>query len=61
MPEILRAEILSRGNGVLESLSFFAVILDTVAGGVLSFWFLGREYWIGVILVGIEGGVIAAC
>jgi MFS family permease len=50
MPEILPAEKLSRGNGVLESLSFLAVILGTVSGGVLSFVFLGDEIVIGCVL-----------
>jgi hypothetical protein len=45
--------MLSRGNGVLESLSFLAVILGTVMGGVLSQVFRGEEYWIGFILVGL--------
>src|SRR6516225_6427202 len=35
MPEILQPQLLSRGNGVLESLSFLAVILGTVFGGML--------------------------
>src|SRR5688572_3604415 len=51
MPEILQPHLLSRGNGVLESLSFLAVILGTVSGGVLSFVFLRREANIGIILV----------
>src|SRR5262245_43802511 len=50
MPEILQPQLLSRGNGLLESLSFLAVILGTVSGGVLSFVFLGREANIGIIL-----------
>ncbi len=50
MPEILPAAQLSRGNGILESLSFLAVILGTVCGGVLSYLFLGREWIIGAIL-----------
>jgi MFS family permease len=50
MPEILPPERLSKGNGVLESLSFFAVILGTVSGGVLSFLFLGEEVMIGAVL-----------
>lgn len=50
MPEILPAHQLSRGNGILESLSFLAVILGTVSGGVLSYLFLGNEVIIGVIL-----------
>lgn len=51
MPEILEPQLLSRGNGLLESLSFLAVILGTVCGGVLSFVFHGQETWIGVILL----------
>lgn len=54
MPEILQAHLLSRGNGLLESLSFLAVILGTVSGGVLSFLFLRQEYVIGEILVGLS-------
>src|SRR5262245_40148085 len=50
MPEILPPEQLSRGNGLLESLSFLAVILGTVSGGVLSYLFLRDEAVIGVIL-----------
>jgi MFS family permease len=50
MPEILQPHMLSRGNGVLESLSFLAVILGTVLGGVLSHVFRGEEHYIGLIL-----------
>ncbi len=53
MPEILQPHMLSRGNGLLESLSFLAVILGTVLGGVLSQIFRGEEYYIGLILVGL--------
>ena len=53
MPEILQPHMLSRGNGVLESLSFLAVILGTVMGGVLSHVFRGQEYYIGLILVAL--------
>jgi MFS family permease len=51
MPEILTPRMLSKGNGVLESLSFLAIILGTVVGGVLSTMFRGNEYLIGVVLV----------
>lgn len=51
MPEILQPHLLSRGNGILESLSFLATILGTVFGGILSLWFNGNEYVIGLILV----------
>ncbi len=53
MPEILEAELLSKGNGILESLSFLATILGTVMGGVLSFYFNTDEYIIGLILVSL--------
>ena len=53
MPEILQPHMLSRGNGILESLSFLAVILGTVVGGVLSDACDGHEYVIGLILVGL--------
>lgn len=53
MPEILESQLLSRGNGILESLSFLAVILGTVSGGVLSFVYLRREANIGLILVAL--------
>jgi MFS family permease len=57
MPEILPPHLLSKGNGLLESLSFLAVILGTVSGGVMSFlfhrseWFQNEEYYIGIVLL----------
>jgi MFS family permease len=51
MPEILQPQLLSRGNGLLESLSFLAVILGTVSGGVMSFVYQRREANIGVVLL----------
>lgn len=55
MPEILQPHLLSKGNGLLESLSFLAVILGTVTGGILSseYVFKGREYYIGLVLVAL--------
>jgi MFS family permease len=53
MPEILQPHLLSRGNGLLESLSFLAIILGTVFGGILSTMFRAQEYVIGIILVGL--------
>lgn len=53
MPEILPKEQLSKGNGILESLSFLAVILGTVTGGVLSFLYQRNEVIIGFILLGL--------
>ena len=61
MPEILQAHLLSRGNGVLESLSFLAVIFGTVTGGVLSYFCAGQEYVIGLLVVGLAVlGVLAS-
>ncbi len=55
MPEILQPQLLSRGNGILESLSFLAVILGTVIGGVLYGYFddTNREYCIGLVLLAL--------
>jgi MFS family permease len=53
MPEILQSQLLSRGNGILESLSFLAVILGTVGGGLLYDFFddFNEQYYIGLILL----------
>ena len=53
MPEILPHHQLSKGNGILESLSFLAVILGTVSGGVLSYLYQGQEVIVGFILFGL--------
>src|SRR5262249_35947401 len=53
MPEILQPQVLSKGNGVLESTTFLSAILGTVSGGILSLHFRNKEYWIGIILVGL--------
>jgi MFS family permease len=55
MPDILQPQLLSRGNGWLESLSFLAVILGTVAGGLLTdhFHHQHQEHFIGLILLGL--------
>jgi MFS family permease len=53
LPEILRPQLLSRGNGILESTSFLAVILGTVTGGVLSTKFRDQEWCIGALLVAL--------
>src|SRR5439155_11096052 len=55
MPEILQPQQLSRGNGLLQSLSFLAIILGTVCGGLLSDYFddENQQYYIGVILLGL--------
>jgi MFS family permease len=61
MPEILPKEKLSAGNGILESLSFLAVILGTVTGGVLSFLCQRNEWRIGLVLFGLAvAGAVAS-
>jgi MFS family permease len=63
MPEILPHSLLSKGNGVLESTSFLAVILGTVAGGMLSDrrLFKGQEEYIGLILLALAvAGALAS-
>ena len=51
LPEIFQPHVLSKANGFVESTSFLAVILGTVAGGILSYIFKGQEYMIGIFLV----------
>ncbi|HTK77024.1 MAG TPA: MFS transporter [Gemmataceae bacterium] len=55
MPEILQPQHLSRGNGLLESFSFLAIILGTVCGGLLSDYFddENQQYYIGAVLFGL--------
>jgi acyl-[acyl-carrier-protein]-phospholipid O-acyltransferase/long-chain-fatty-acid--[acyl-carrier-protein] ligase len=51
LPEILPHEKLSWGNGILELLTFLGVILGTVAAGIFSDVFKGREWIAGPILM----------
>ncbi len=53
LPEILPETRLSWGNGILELGTFTAIILGTIAAGVSTPFFKGREYWSGVVLVGL--------
>lgn len=52
LPEIFPPHLLSKANGFVESTSFLAVILGTTMGGILSYWFKGKEYGVGLFLVG---------
>jgi acyl-[acyl-carrier-protein]-phospholipid O-acyltransferase/long-chain-fatty-acid--[acyl-carrier-protein] ligase len=56
LPEILPHDKLSWGNGILELLTFLGVILGTVAAGIFSDAFKGREWIAGPILVVIAFG-----
>jgi acyl-[acyl-carrier-protein]-phospholipid O-acyltransferase / long-chain-fatty-acid--[acyl-carrier-protein] ligase len=60
LPEILPETRLSWGNGVLELGTFMAIILGTIAAGIFSSLFPGREYVSGIILVGLAFAGLAA-
>ena len=53
LPELLPAEELSWGNGVLELTTFIAIISGTVFGSYLAQTFRGREAWAGAIFAGL--------
>ena len=53
LPELLPENRLSWGNGVLELGTFMAIILGTIAAGIFSGIFPGREYVSGIILLGL--------
>lgn len=55
LPEVLPVSRLSWGNGILELLTFVAIILGTVTGGFLAEMLAGRQVWSGVLL-----GLLAA-
>jgi MFS family permease len=50
VPEVLPAEKLSAGNGVLELLTFIGIILGTFAGGWMAEGLEHREVWAGLLL-----------
>ncbi|MEM7203149.1 MAG: acyl-[ACP]--phospholipid O-acyltransferase [Planctomycetota bacterium] len=50
LPEILPHDELTAGNGWLEMWSFFAIILGTVAGGLLL-GVVGAQLWIGGVVL----------
>ena len=53
LPELLPAEELSWGNGVLELTTFIAIISGTVFGSYLAQTFRAREAWAGAIFAGL--------
>ena len=53
LPEILPEKRLSWGNGVLELGTFMAIILGTIAAGLFSSIFPGREYASGIVLLAL--------
>jgi acyl-[acyl-carrier-protein]-phospholipid O-acyltransferase/long-chain-fatty-acid--[acyl-carrier-protein] ligase len=53
LPEVLPASRLSWGNGILELLTFVAIIAGTVAGGWLADAMHGRQAWSGILLAAL--------
>ena len=53
LPELLPAEELSWGNGILELGTFMAIILGTVAAAVLSQKLRGEQWVSGLILIAL--------
>ncbi len=53
MPEILPTSRLSAGNGILELLTFLAIIMGTYAGGWLAETLGGQKVWSGVMLTAL--------
>ena len=53
LPELLSEKRLSWGNGIVELGTFLAIILGTMAGGILSDVFGTQQHWSGVLLIGL--------
>ncbi len=53
LPELLPDPKLSWGNGILELGTFLAILIGTIAGGLLAAEFRGREFWNGLLLVAL--------
>ena len=51
LPELLPDSKLSWGNGILELGTFLAILIGTIAGGLLAAEFRDREFWNGLLLV----------
>ncbi|MBI4479344.1 MAG: MFS transporter [Acidobacteria bacterium] len=51
LPELVSEQRLSWGNGVLQFGTYIAAIVGTIAGGVLSEAFQGRQGWAGTVLM----------
>jgi len=55
LPELLPAEDLSWGNGIIEMGTFVAIIAGTAVGGILYSVFVGRMYLSGFVLLALAG------
>ena len=61
LPEILPAERLSWGNGILELLTFLGIIAGTVAGGFLATHFKDNAYGAALLLAILAAGGWLMC
>jgi len=50
LPEMLKEEELSKGNGFMQSWTFVGIILGTAAGGILYKIFHSHIYYIGGLM-----------
>lgn len=53
LPEILKEQELSRGNGFLQMWTFVAIIAGTAAGGKFLDIFAGKIYWVGLVMIAL--------
>jgi len=60
LPELVPLPRLSWANGILEMLTFLAIILGTLGAGLLATIFPERPGWAGVVLLGLAGAGLAA-
>jgi acyl-[acyl-carrier-protein]-phospholipid O-acyltransferase/long-chain-fatty-acid--[acyl-carrier-protein] ligase len=51
LPEMFQEQDISRVNGMLELLTFLAIILGTAVGGILMHLFAGDLFLIGIVLL----------
>ncbi len=53
MPEILRDEELTEGNGLLEMGTFVSILIGSFAGGLLVEWFYDQPYVMSIFFIAI--------
>ncbi|MEI8290385.1 MAG: acyl-[ACP]--phospholipid O-acyltransferase [Verrucomicrobiota bacterium] len=61
LPELLPERKLSWGNGILELGTFMAIILGTVAAGLMAEHFRGHQWYSGVVLIALAVVGFGAC
>lgn len=60
LPEVVPLPRLTWANGILEMLTFLAIIFGTLGAGVLATVFAGQPAWSGLVLVGLAAAGFAA-